>query len=204
MSERAPTCVTHSEVDRFRPTRVQSAPMWGSRFPALSTVVISLACVACGGSTPPAEAPQALDPLEEPAAESAEAPPPAPAPSEPESEAESAPSASAAGQATPEPQFTEKMSVEEAIRAVPQGGERRNMDPETLAKPLQDLSIYDSCKPGNARVKMRVAVWDGRAVGVDVTTTPQNATLASCIDAKVRELSWDKKVKSLNTVEYQF
>lgn len=141
-----------------------------------------------------------------------EAPPPSPAEptalaepgaesgaegAEPSAPAPSAPSA-------PEPQFTEKMSVEESIRAVPQGGVRRNIDPETLAKPLQDLSIYEPCKPGTARVKVRVAVWDGKAVGVDVTTTPQNATLASCIDGKLRELDWDKKVKSLNTVEYQF
>lgn len=96
------------------------------------------------------------------------------------------------------------MSVDEAIRAVPSGWERRNMDQETLGKPLQNVAVYEPCKPGSARVKLRVAVWNGKAVGVDVTTTPKNEKLADCIKSKVRELTWDKKVKSLNTIEYQF
>lgn len=102
-----------------------------------------------------------------------------------------------------EPQFTENMSVEEAIRAVPPGIERRNIDQETLAKPLQDVALYESCKAGSARFKIRVAVWDGKAVGIDVTATPKNDKLAACIKGKLAEVTWEKKVKSLNTIEYQ-
>ncbi|HET9930212.1 MAG TPA: hypothetical protein VFQ35_05985 [Polyangiaceae bacterium] len=102
-----------------------------------------------------------------------------------------------------EPQFTEGMSVDEAIKAVPAGIERRNIDQETLGKPLQDVSVYEPCKPGSAHVKIKVAVWDGRAVGVDVTSTPKNEKLSSCIKQKISELKWEKKVKSLNTIEYQ-
>jgi hypothetical protein len=105
---------------------------------------------------------------------------------------------------TKEPEFTENMSVDEAIRAVPPDVERRNIDQETLGKPLQDLSVYEPCKPGSARVKLRVAVWNGKAVGIDVSTTPKNDKLAQCIKSRVAELTWDKKVKSLNTIEYQF
>ena len=103
-----------------------------------------------------------------------------------------------------EPVFADNMSVDEAIRAVPPGAERRNIDQETLGKPLQDLSIYESCKPGSARFKVRVAVWNGKAVGIDLTVTPKNEKLADCIKGKIREVTWEKKVKSLNTIEYQF
>ncbi|MFZ5892946.1 MAG: hypothetical protein ACOY0T_17935 [Myxococcota bacterium] len=103
----------------------------------------------------------------------------------------------------PEPEFTEGMSVDEATKAVPAGIERRNIDQETLGKPLQDVSVYEPCKPGSARVKLKVAVWDGRAVGIDVTTTPKNEKLAGCIKQRISELKWEKKVKSLNTIEYQ-
>jgi hypothetical protein len=54
-----------------------------------------------------------------------------------------------------EPQFQEGMSVEDAIKAVPQGAERSNMDSETLGKPLQEFSLYRPCKPGSARFKLR-------------------------------------------------
>jgi hypothetical protein len=103
----------------------------------------------------------------------------------------------------PEPQFGDDMSVEEAIKAVPPGVERRNIDQETLGKPLQDLSVYEPCKPGSARVKLKVAVWNGKAVGLDVTTTPKNDKLAACIKERIRGLTWDSKVRSLNTIEYQ-
>lgn len=107
-------------------------------------------------------------------------------------------------QESAEPVFTEGMSVDEAIKAVPPGAERRNIDQETLGKPLQDLSLYESCKPGSARFKVRVAVWDGKAVGIDVAGTPKNDKLAACIKGKIGEVTWEKKVKSLNTIEYQF
>jgi len=103
-----------------------------------------------------------------------------------------------------EPVFSDGMSVDEAVRAVPPGAERRNIDQETLGKPLQDLSIYESCKPGSARFKVRVAVWNGKAVGIDLTVTPKSEKLADCIKGKIREVTWEKKVKSLNTIEYQF
>jgi len=103
----------------------------------------------------------------------------------------------------PEPEFKEGMSVDEATKAVPTGIERRNIDQETLGKPLQELSVYEPCKPGSARVKLKVAVWDGRAVGIDVSTTPKNEKLAECIKQRIAELKWEKKVKSLNTIEYQ-
>jgi hypothetical protein len=162
--------------------------------------VVVVALGACTPATPPAEAPsseaEATPPPSEPST-------PAPATTE-DSSSESENTPPPAASTVPEPQFPENASVDAAIKAVPQGVERRNIDPETLGKPLQDLALYEPCKPGAAKVKMRIAVWDGKAVGIDITTTPNNPKLADCIKGKLREITWEKKVKSLNTIEYQF
>lgn len=103
-----------------------------------------------------------------------------------------------------EPAFTPDMSVEQAQAAIPVGTERQNIEQEALGRPLQEPGVFDSCKVGNARFKVRVAVWNGKAVGVDLETTPKNPALAECLKARVRELTWPDKVRSLNTVEYSF
>jgi hypothetical protein len=152
--------------------------------------------VACGGAAAPAEAP-----VTEP--EPAAAPAPTPA-ATPEGEAEAtkpAPNPEKTGAA--EPVFTDGMSVAEAIKAVPQGMERANIDQETLSKPIQEFALYEPCKPGSARLTLKVAVWDGRAVGIDVTSAPKNDKLVACVKDRIKGLKWQAKVKSLNTVDYQ-
>lgn len=167
---------------------------------------------ACGGgSAPPAE-PGKQVPLSEPSLEPAEPEPGPQASAEPAEPAASAAAPSASASATaPEPEppppegpkFTEGMSVDQAINAVPQGGSRINLDPETLGKPLQNMEIYAPCKLRDTdKFKLRVAVYDGRAVGVDVIT--KNKKLAECVAREVRKLTWADKVPSLNTVEFQF
>ena len=84
------------------------------------------------------------------------------------------------------------------------GAERANIDQETLSKPIQDFAVYEPCKPGAAKVKMNIAVWDGKAVGIDITTSPKNEKLSGCIKDRIKGLTWQAKVKSLNTVEYSF
>lgn len=117
-----------------------------------------------------------------------------------------APSESASSEPAPakEPEFKDGMSVNDAINAVPMDTSTTNLEPEVLAKPISDATLYEPCKVGTAHFKLKVAVWDGRAVGVDATTTPKNDKLAECIKAAVRQVSWPDKVRSLNTVEYQF
>jgi hypothetical protein len=158
---------------------------------------LSVWCVfvlACGGSQPPAEAPQP-EPLP------AEPAPAAQPPAEPE-----APKEEPKAEKPPviEPQFVDGMSVADAIKAVPVGAERANIDQETLSKPIQDFAVYEPCKPGAAKVKLNIAVWDGKAVGIDVSTTPKNEKLAACVKDRIKSLTWQAKVKSLNTVEYSF
>lgn len=103
-----------------------------------------------------------------------------------------------------DPEFTENMSVSDAIKAVPPNAERLEIEEDRLAEPLADGNLYEPCKLGNGHFKARVAVWNGRAVGVDIETSPQNPQLARCLDQKIRELKWNDKVRSLNTVEYSY
>jgi hypothetical protein len=130
-------------------------------------------------------------PAPTPAAEPAPAPPPKeePKPAKP---------------AVAEPVFTDGMSVADAIKAVPQGAERSNIDQETLAIPIQNTDVYEPCKPGPVRIKLKIAVWDGKAVGLDVTATPKNDKVAACVREQILKLSWKARVKSLNIVEYSF
>jgi hypothetical protein len=157
--------------------------------------------VACGGQTPPPEEPTMENTVEEPTGE----PPPiedeAPKADEEEGKAETPPPKKEA----PEPEFKENGTVDEAIAAVPPGTERLNIDQETLGKPLQDIALYEPCKlPPSAHFKLRVAVWNGKAVGLDLTSTPKNPKLEECIKGRIRELTWRDRVRALNTVEYQF
>jgi hypothetical protein len=99
--------------------------------------------------------------------------------------------------------FTDGMSVAEAVKAVPQGMERANIDQETLSKPIQDFALYEPCKPGSARLTLKIAVWDGKAVGIDVTSSPKNDKLVACVKERIKGLKWQAHVKSLNTVDYQ-
>ena len=165
------------------------------RGPISLTGLFFLLLSACGGSTPPPEEPT----------NTVESPTETPPPDEPKPEAEPAeekPVEKPAAVADPE--FKEGGSVDDAIKAVPQGTPRLNIETEELSKPLMDEKLYEPCKVGSARFKVKVAVWDGKAVGIDLTTTPNNPKLADCIKGRIREVTWKDKVKSLNTVEYQF
>jgi hypothetical protein len=103
----------------------------------------------------------------------------------------------------PEPEFTEGMSVNDAMNAVPPGIERLNIDQEVLGRPLADPKTYEPCKlKAQDHFKLKVAIWDGRAVGIDIES--KNKKLAECIRQQISQLKWRDKAKSLNTVEYEF
>ena len=158
---------------------------------------MAVALAACGGTQKEAEEPDFADAYDEPEYNEVEQDDVEPGAVEEDEPAEAA--------KAPEPQFTEGMSVNEAINAVPQGVERVNLDMDVLARPLADVSAYEECKPSGAQhFNVKVAVWDGRAVGVDVKATPDNPTFAECVARVVRNMEWDDGVKSLNTIEYSF
>jgi hypothetical protein len=167
--------------------------------------VLALFMQACCSCPQPAEAPTSV---EAPAVvEETPPPPPEPKPAPPPPAAEPAPKEEPKPTPPPaaaEPQFTDGMSVADAIKAVPVGSERANIDQETLSTPIKDFAVYEPCKPGAAHIKMKIAVWDGRAVGLDVSSTPKNDKLVACIKDQIKKLTWKAHVKSLNTVEYSF
>ena len=134
---------------------------------------------------------KALNTVEAP---SGDVPPPSDDEAKPDGEGDPA-AAPAEKKVAADPEFKPNGSVDQAIAAVPPGGERLNIDQETLGKP---------CKPGTSRIKFRVAVWNGKAVGLDLTASPRNPTLEECIRNRIYALTWRDKVRSLNTVEYSF
>ncbi len=170
--------------------------------------------VACGGSQPPAETPEPPAPAPEPPAASAPAESATPSEEAPpkDDNGDNGDDSSSSDDSdkpkkmdTVEPKFTDSMTVDQAINAVPQGLPRENVDQDELSKPLTDFKVYKPCKPRpNEHFKLKVAIWDGKAVGVDVITTPKNQKLAACIDKQIRGLTWKDPVKSLNTIEYAF
>jgi hypothetical protein len=174
----------------------------------LGCILSLFALTACGGSQEhPALAPTSND--------SAIGEHDVPAPDNPKPAEEATPTNASDSAATaaapnkssadvPTPKFKENGSVLDAINAVPQGTPRVNIDQEDLGRPLNNPDLYEPCKPGSAHFKAKVAVWDGKAVGLDLTTTPKNAKFAACIAERIRSIAWPDKVKSLNTVEYTF
>ncbi len=170
----------------------------GRCYPYFAPVfALALVLAACGGATPPAEDPSAV----EPSNDTATTPPPAPSADDatPNADAESKPKKD---DVAPEPTFTDDMTVEQAITAIPQGTERVNVDQETLSKPLQEESLYAPCKAGNTHFTFKIAIWRGKAVAIDLTTTPKNPKLSECLKTQIRAITWPAKVPSLNTVEY--
>ena len=98
-----------------------------------------------------------------------------------------------------EPTFKEGGSVNDAVNAIPQGYERVNIEQEALDMPLLNPDFYKPCKLGAAQhFEIRFAVWEGRAVGLDIKTTPNNKNAESCLRGLVSKNVWRDKVKSLN------
>jgi hypothetical protein len=173
--------------------------------------------VGCGGSCPcscprtadeasassgTVTAPEPKETEAEPGGAASEHEEPPAAPKEAKTDEAPAPdkNAESKADAAPEPQFPDHASVSQAISAIPRGSARANIDPDALAEPLQNQSVYEPCKVGAQHFKVKVAVWDGKAVGVDVATP--NKKLAECIDSQIRAIEWRQRVRSLNTVEY--
>jgi hypothetical protein len=168
---------------------------WSIALFSIATVGALSAVVACGGSTPPAEEPTASTGPVIP--EKTEATPP----SEEDAPKPDAESTKPKKEEVAEPAFTPDMSVEDAIKAAA-SAERLNVDQEELGKPLQDPDLYAPCKVGTAHFKLRVAIWRGKAVAIDLSTTPKNPKLEACLKDRLHELTWPAKVPSLNTVSY--
>jgi hypothetical protein len=163
-----------------------------------------LGLAACGGGA--AQTPPPETPASEPAA-ATETPPAEKSTTPTEPTAPSLAASTPSSTAAPEPakiEFPPHATVDQAIKAIPQGQPRVNMADDALRAPLLDLKRYDKCKiPRSTRITMTVAVYDGAAVGADISSKPKNAKIEECVDEVVRGMTWSK-VPSLNTVNANF
>jgi hypothetical protein len=84
-----------------------------------------------------------------------------------------------------------RAGVDAALRAVPHGVPVGRLNRATLEAPIRDRSRFERCRiPAMTRVQIDAVVYNGKAVGVDVRTTPSNPALDFCIEQVVRETSW--------------
>jgi hypothetical protein len=163
-------------------------------------LVIALLVLSCGGTAAeqaPPETPEGVH--AESAAVRRNDPVASPTPS-------ASTQSTSAGLPTPTTKvtFPPNASVDEAINAVPQGLPRVNINDDELQKPLMEIPRYERCKvPRSQRVSIRVAVYDGAAVGVDISSKPKSAKVEECVAGVVRTMSWPK-VPSLNTMTFNF
>ena len=65
-----------------------------------------------------------------------------------------------------------------------------------LSAPMRNAAFISSCgAPDSMKVTVKVAVKNGRAVGVSVYTNPSNQGVAACVDRHVRGLGWHPNSK---------
>jgi hypothetical protein len=98
--------------------------------------------------------------------------------------------------------FPSGMSYEQALNSnnqeinmgASQGGP--DLTDGQLSAPLRSGAFLGACgAPDSMKVQVRVAIKNGHAVGVTVTTNPPNSGIASCIDHSVRGMSWPSSPK---------
>jgi len=65
-----------------------------------------------------------------------------------------------------------------------------------LSAPMRNASFISGCgAPDSMKVTVKVAIKNGRAVGVSVYPNPPNPQVAGCIDRHVRGLAWPSNPK---------
>lgn len=162
---------------------------------------VAAVVVGCGGTAPPAETvePASMDP--EPLAE--EAPPAAlesevSMPEEEEKEVEAPEEEDPPKAEVKEPEFTEGMSHKEAVD-VGQKASTEHIPEEAFSRQLNP-EVFAECKvPRHVKVELKFAVWDGRTVGVTVTTKPKSKRVQDCLDSVARKIEWKEKAKSISS-----
>lgn len=94
------------------------------------------------------------------------------------------------------------MSYEQAIASnvqeISMGGAKGGPDlsDAQLSAPMKNAAFISGCgAPDSMKVTVRVAVKNGRAWGVTVSTNPPSASVASCVDRHVRGLGWTPNAK---------
>ncbi|HRG99163.1 MAG TPA: hypothetical protein PLR99_23095 [Polyangiaceae bacterium] len=127
--------------------------------------------------------------------------PPPPAPPPPPTWPHYEPGATAPKAPDPEPiqyphvgrTYDDALAIPEDLDAVASEPELSDSD---LAAPLNDPAFLTSCGVVESTVVVvKVAVRGGKALGVTVATSPPSASLSSCLDKAVRQLTWPPSAK---------
>jgi hypothetical protein len=85
--------------------------------------------------------------------------------------------------------------VDAAIKLVPSKIPQGRLSKEILTSPLKDPARFERCAiPPTTRVAIRVAVYNGQAIGVDVRSNPNTPALDFCVDRIVRQTTWVKEL----------
>jgi hypothetical protein len=65
-----------------------------------------------------------------------------------------------------------------------------------LSAPMRNASFISGCgAPESMKVTVRIAVKNGHAWGVTVSTNPPNPGVAACVDRHVRGIAWPANAK---------
>jgi eukaryotic-like serine/threonine-protein kinase len=98
--------------------------------------------------------------------------------------------------------FVGGMSYEQALATNNQeinvGGAKGGPDltDAQLSAPMRNAAFISGCgAPDSMKVTVKVAIKNGRAWGVSVSTNPSNPTVAACVDRHVRGLGWPPNPK---------
>lgn len=68
---------------------------------------------------------------------------------------------------------------------------------------MANASFISGCgAPDSMKVTVKIAIKNGRAVGVSVYTNPSDGKVASCVDRHVRGLGWPNSAKDSFTTTY--
>lgn len=94
------------------------------------------------------------------------------------------------------------MSYEQAMASnnqeISMGGGKAGPDltDAQLSAPMRNAAFISGCgAPDSMKVTVKVAVKNGRAIGVSVYSNPSNASVAACVDRHVRGLGWPSNPK---------
>lgn len=180
----------------------------GRRPDAATWLVLMLAGALAGAGCQPTTPPQQQDVDDDPIPDlGPPAAPPGEQSDEPEmdEDTEAEDEGTETGEESAEPAFEPGMSVQDAMNAVPSSADRLNIEQERLAEPLTEPELYEPCELAPSQhFTVQVAVWDGRAVGMDIETKPKNENVEQCLREQIGGIEWEDKVDSLNTVQYSY
>lgn len=89
--------------------------------------------------------------------------------------------------------YEEALAIPEDLTATKDAPELTDAQ---LSGPMSNGEVLAECGvPETMKLVVKVAVRDGKAMGVTVATNPESAETAACVDRAIRALSWPTSAK---------